>query len=118
MGEDNPGLAVYSDLLRLLYDHHPIRDRVAGTVESIAEITADTLYACHKVFYAPSNMVLCVEGDVEPEAIARIAAEVLPSGRAPVPSADFGAEETLTLTLGDVVGAPQTLPSTANVVQP
>ena len=95
MGEDNPGLAVYYDLLRLLYDHHPIRDRVAGTVESIADITADTLYACHKVFYAPSNMVLCVEGDVEPEEIARIAAEMLSPERAPVPSADFGAEETL-----------------------
>ena len=67
MGEDNPGLAIYYNLLKMLYAHHPIRDRVAGTVESIAEITAETLYDCHKVFYAPSNMVLCVEGDVEPE---------------------------------------------------
>ena len=95
MGEDNPGTVLYYDLLRLLYDHHPIRDRVAGTVESIADITADTLYACHKVFYAPSNMVLCVEGDVDPEAVARIAAEILPPDRAPVPTADFGEEETL-----------------------
>lgn len=95
MGEDNPGLAVYYNLLRLLYDHHPMRDRVAGTVESIAEITAQTLYDCHRVFYAPSNMVLCVEGDVDPDEIARIAAEVLPKERAPIPTADFGEKEEL-----------------------
>ena len=93
MGEDNPGSAIYYNLLKLLYDHHPIRDQVAGTVESIAEITADTLYACHKVFYAPSNMVLCVEGDVDPEEIERIARESLPAERASVPAADFGAAE-------------------------
>ena len=95
MGEDNPGMVVYYKLLEMLYDHHPIRDRVAGSVESIAEITAGTLYDCHRVFYAPSNMVLCVEGDVDPEAVARIAEEVLPKEKAPVPTADFGEEESL-----------------------
>ena len=95
MGEDNPGTAIYYNLLKMLYAHHPIRDRVAGTVESIAEITAETLYACHKVFYAPSNMVLCVEGDVDPEQILRVAEEVLPREKAPVPTADFGPREDI-----------------------
>lgn len=95
MGEDNPGVAIYYNLLKLLYSHHPVRDQVAGTVESIAEITAETLYNCHKVFYAPSNMVLCVEGDVDPERIAEIAREVLPGDRAAVPVADFGGDEGL-----------------------
>jgi len=95
MGEDNPGMVIYYDLLNMLYDHHPIRDRVAGTVESIAEITAQTLYDCHKVFYAPSNMILCVEGDVDPEAVAAIAEELLPKEKAPVPAADFGPEESI-----------------------
>ena len=95
MGEDNPGMAIYYNLLEMLYAHHPIRDRVAGTVESIAEITAETLYDCHKVFYAPSNMVLCVEGDVDPEKVARIAEEMLPKEKAPVPRADFGPKEDI-----------------------
>ena len=95
MGEDNPGIAIYYNLLEMLYEHHPIRDRVAGTVESISEISARTLYDCHKVFYAPSNMVLCVEGDVEPERIERIAREELGTERAPVPKADFGEKESL-----------------------
>ena len=95
MGEDNPGSAVYYNLLKQLYAHHPIRDRVAGTVESIAEITHETLYDCHKVFYAPSNMCLCVEGDVDPERIRAIAEELLPKERAPIPEADFGEPEDL-----------------------
>ncbi len=95
MGEDNPGIAVYYNLLKLLYAGHPIRDRVAGTVESIAQITHETLYDCHKIFYAPSNMTLCVEGDVDPERVLAIAREELPEGLSPVPQADFGPEEDL-----------------------
>lgn len=93
MGEDSPVSAVYYNLLKQLYASHPIRDRVAGTVESIAEITHETLYACHRVFYAPSNMCLCVEGDVDPERIEALVRELLPEGKAPVPQADFGPEE-------------------------
>lgn len=96
MGEDNPGMLIYYNLLKLLYDHHPIRDRVAGTVESISEISAQTLYDCHRVFYAPSNMVLCVEGDVLPERIAELAEQVLAKDCAPIPGADFGEPELIT----------------------
>ena len=60
MGEDSPDSAVYYNLMEMLYAHHPVRDKVAGTVESISQITHETLYACHKAFYAPSNMALCV----------------------------------------------------------
>lgn len=95
MGDDSPGVAVYYGLLKLLYAHHPMRDQVAGTVESIAEITPQTLYDCHRVFYAPSNMVLCVEGDVDPGRIAAIAREELPAKRSLVPQADFGEDEGL-----------------------
>lgn len=95
MGEDNPGMVLYYNLLKQLYPCHPIRDRVAGSVESIRQITAETLYACHKAFYAPSNMVLCVEGDVDPALIERIAREELPSALSPVPAVDFGAPESL-----------------------
>ena len=114
MGEDNPGVAIYYNLLKLLYSHHPVRDQVAGTVESIAEITAETLYACHKVFYAPSNMVLCVEGDVDPDRIEAIAREELSPERASVPSADFGEDEGLLpyeseRTVAMPVSAPQFL---------
>jgi predicted Zn-dependent peptidase len=95
MTEDEPDYAVYYGLMKLLYAQNPLRDSVAGTIESIAEITSDTLYGCHKVFYNPSNMVLCVAGDVEPEKIVAIARKMLPREPGEVPERDYGGEESL-----------------------
>lgn len=81
MVEDNPGYVVYNRLMRMLYEFNPIRDQVAGSIESIAEITAETLYNCHKAFYAPSNMTLCVAGDCDPEEVFAIADELLRAKR-------------------------------------
>ena len=89
MGEDNPGVVLYYDLLRMLYKSHPLRDRVAGTVESIAEITDKTLYDCHRAFYSGANMVLCIAGDVDPERMSAIAFEELPSAHTTAPTADL-----------------------------
>ncbi len=85
MGEDSPSRKIYQNLLSLLYQREEITGQVAGTVESIKKITPELLYTCHHAFYAPSNMALCVEGDVEPETVCRIAEEVLPAGKQPVP---------------------------------
>lgn len=93
MGEDSPPRKIYQNLLSLLYSREEITGQVAGTVDSIQKITADLLHDCHKVFYAPSNMALCVEGDVDPEAVCRIAEEILPSGKQAVPCALFGQHE-------------------------
>lgn len=89
MTEDSPDFALYYAFLRALYEHNPIRDSVAGTVESIAEITPETLYDCHRAFYAPSNMVLCAVGDLDPEAVAETALRILPAGENARPAAGF-----------------------------
>ena len=93
MGEDDPDRVIYDELLRCLYDHHPVRDSVAGTVESIAEITPETLYNCHRIFYNPGNMALAVVGDVDPEAVRAAAVEILPAEAGEVPGRDYGAPE-------------------------
>ena len=94
MVEDNPGYVVYNRLMRMLYEHNPIRDQVAGSVESIAQISAETLYNCHKAFYSPSNMTLCIAADFDPEKIIEIAEESLPPERAEIPKADMGEAES------------------------
>jgi predicted Zn-dependent peptidase len=82
---------------KALYKHNPLRDSVTGTVESIAQITADhALQAAHSVFYTPSNMVLCVAGDVDPEKVVAIARRVLPKDRGEVPQRNYGPAETQT----------------------
>lgn len=77
MNEDDPYSELYYKVLDMVYCGHPVTTRIAGTVESIAEITKETLYRCHKAFYRPGNMVLCVAGDVSPERVCAIAREVL-----------------------------------------
>ena len=96
MVEDNPGYVVYYNLLKCLYASNPVRDTVAGTVESIAEITHETLYHCHKVFYNPSNMTLSVVGNVDPEKVIEAARELLPSSPGEVPERDYGEKEAET----------------------
>ena len=93
MGEDDPGNRIFYNILQQLYARHPIRDRIAGTVESIREITPEVLHACYRAFYTPANMCLCVAGDVEPERVRAIAEEVLPAEGRPVPTPDFGPPE-------------------------
>lgn len=93
MYENSPDTVSYYDLMKILYAEHPVRDNVAGTVESIAAITPETLYNCHKVFYNPSNMVLCCVGDVDPRAVASLAGELLPAGSAAAPERSYGSAE-------------------------
>ena len=102
MGEDSPGSVIYYNLLSLLYQNHPIRDKIAGTIDSIAEITDKILYDCHKVFYAPSNMVLTVEGDVDPEMVYQIAAEILSPERLSIPRADYGLPEEESISVSRI----------------
>lgn len=94
MTEDDPDYAVYYGLMKALFRSNPLRDSVAGTVESISRITADTLYHCHKVFYNPSNMVLVVAGDVDPEKTVAAARRILPKEPGELPRRDYGPAET------------------------
>lgn len=93
MIEDDPEWKCFINLMAALYRNHPIRVSVAGSVESIAKITPETLYACHKAFYDPANMVLCVAGPVDPEHICAVAREILPGEAGPIAAKDYGEKE-------------------------
>ena len=67
MYDDDPSWQLFFGLLNCLYGGHAITKDIAGTIESIAEITPEILYQCYNTFYDTSNMVLCVCGDVDPE---------------------------------------------------
>lgn len=66
MYEDDPNSRAYFGTIANLYPGQPLADDIAGTLSSIAEITADDLYLAHKTFYHPSNMSLFVVGRLEP----------------------------------------------------
>lgn len=69
MYEDNADWRVFFNLLDCLYVNHPVKLEIAGSVESIANITKELLYDCYYTFYSPSNMVVVVVGDLEPDAV-------------------------------------------------
>ena len=75
MYEDNPEWRVFFNLLKALYEKHPVRNDIAGTVESISRITKDILYQCYNTFYHPRNMALFVIGNVSPQEIVNEVAE-------------------------------------------
>lgn len=68
MYDDNPDWRLYFGLIQNLYQNHPVKIDIAGTIESISHITKDWLYECYNTFYHPSNMLLFIVGPVDPEA--------------------------------------------------
>ena len=99
MYADSADSVVMETMNRGLYQHHPIRVPIAGTVESIQDITPQILYDCHRAFYHPANMILCVVGDVDADEVAAIAEEILPKEKHPVAVPDFGEPEPETAVI-------------------
>ncbi|TMU87726.1 insulinase family protein [Bacillus sp. BHET2] len=69
MYDDNPDWRLYFGVIQNMYQNHPVKIDIAGTIESITPITKDMLYQCYNTFYHPSNMLLFVVGSVEPDQI-------------------------------------------------
>lgn len=74
---DVPGWMSTFNLLRCLYKNHPVRIDIAGTVESISQITDKLLYDCYHTFYNLNNMALAVVGNVTPEEVIKVCDEML-----------------------------------------
>lgn len=65
------------NLLKCLYHNHPVRIDIAGTVESIAQITDKLLYDCYNTFYNLNNMALAVVGNVTPQQVEALCDKML-----------------------------------------
>ena len=77
MYDDSAEWRVMFNMLEGMYKNHPVKIDIAGTVESIAEITAEKLYDVYNVFYNLNNMVLCVSGNVTVEQVLKTADKML-----------------------------------------
>ena len=67
MGNDDPDYMVYFNTLKAMYQKNNVRIDIAGTIESISNITKDLLYTCYNTFYNLNNMFFVVVGDVDVE---------------------------------------------------
>ncbi len=84
MYDDNPDWQLYFGMLEGLFVNNPVKIDIAGTVETIAEITPDTLFDAYNTFYNLDNMVLVVSGNVTPEDVEKVCDKVLRFKEAPV----------------------------------
>lgn len=77
MYDDNPRTRLYYGLLGAMYEHHPVKIDICGTVASISKITDEILYKCYNTFYSLSNMALSVCGDVTVEDVLSVTDKIL-----------------------------------------
>ncbi len=91
MLDDTPSWRAYGGLYEGLYHEHPVRVSIAGSRDSIAEITPELLYTCHRTFYSPSNMALAVCGTVDFDALCETAERLTPRHASAPPQRDYGA---------------------------
>lgn len=72
MYQDMPGEALRQGLLKNMYHANEVKEDIGGTIASIKEIDQEKLYLCHETFYHPSNMILVVVGNVDPEQVIEL----------------------------------------------
>ena len=62
---NSPSKQVYENLNSLMYTTHPYKRRVIGSSEIISKISREEILDYFNKFYAPSNMVTIIIGDVD-----------------------------------------------------
>lgn len=67
MHKDNPYRVGKIQIIENAFVHNSIRIPVIGTESSIQAITKENLYDCYYTFYHPSNMILVITGNFNPE---------------------------------------------------
>lgn len=67
MYDDQPDWRAFFGAIETMYESHPVKIDIAGTVSSIQDITKDDLYTCYHTFYHPSNMTFCLVGAFDAE---------------------------------------------------
>jgi zinc protease len=71
--EDRAGSLVYEQLMAAVFNAHPYRHPVVGWMSDLESMTVDDAQAWYDAWYVPSNALLVVVGDVDPEAVWRLA---------------------------------------------
>ncbi len=72
MYDDDPDWKVYFNTLKEMYHKHPVREDVAGSIESVHSTTREQLQMCYDSFYTPENMILFIIGDLSLEEVMEV----------------------------------------------
>ncbi len=72
MYEDDTSWALDDTLRKNMFYELPVKEKIAGTVDSINKITKEDLYLAYNTFYHPSNMFLVIGGGIDPKKIEKL----------------------------------------------
>jgi len=101
-GEDVPAVVGAHLLQRTVWGDHPLGRPIIGSRETVSAVTSGALRAYMAAHYAPARIVLSVAGNIDPDAVARRATELLgdwPVVPAPAaPAAVYAEGERVALT--------------------
>src|SRR5690625_582068 len=75
MYDDQADWQSFMGTIKGMFQNHPVKFDIAGTVESIDAITKEDLYVCYHTFYHPSNMILFITGNFNPEQMMNLVEE-------------------------------------------
>ena len=73
--KDDPIDSAVESLTYNMFHNHPVKIGTLGTIDSINAMTKEDLYKCYNTFYHPSNMILVITGNVDPEKIIEVIKE-------------------------------------------
>ena len=62
---NTPAKKVYNNLNDMMYSHHPYKRKVIGSADVISTIRREEILEFFNNYYAPSNMITIVVGDVD-----------------------------------------------------
>ena len=71
MYNDDIGWQVYFNGLKCAYSENNVRYSVAGTLESVRDISCDDLYTAYEAFYTADNCCVIVAGDVDEKEVLK-----------------------------------------------
>jgi len=92
MYDDIPTSNVTRNLSKSLYHRHPTIYPISGTLESISEITKETLFRAYNDFYVPQNLSLCVCGNIDAERVIIAVKQYFPESKGEKPKTVFPCE--------------------------
>lgn len=72
MYQDDADFRLFFGLLQNLYPNSPLASDIAGTPQSIREISAEDLYINYQTFYHPANMTLFLTGPFDVSSMSEL----------------------------------------------
>src|SRR5690606_13141375 len=71
--ENSPQALLAEEVDATLYQNHPYRIPVIGWMHELEQLNLPDAMDFYRRYYAPNNAVLIVAGDVDPEAVGKLA---------------------------------------------